>query len=129
MRTYIKSPTAAALEDDNMPVNFACFGRQQYRAGGGRPSGFSLRPYYPPGPIRGDWSWKPDAQAKSQIAEGNSKCTAFAFDQYLAALSPDERYRVLANKKEYVAAHKELLESLERTFQDQMEGYEDKNNI
>lgn len=110
-----------------LPTNFAVHGRRSsYGNAGSKPSGFSIRPYFPQtGEIYNDWSWKPSPEVASAISRGNSKCNGTAFNLHLAGLSDDERQRVLTAKHEYESGHAIRMQSLERVIADQMEGWKE----
>lgn len=129
IHTNIKAVAASALVTKEPQANFSVYGRRSsYGHAGVKPSGFSLRPYFPQtGEVYNDWSWKPDAETRSAIARGNAKCNVAAFNEHLAKLSDQERRRVLTAKHEYESQYFTKIEPLERTFSEQMEGWNEQS--
>lgn len=125
MSNDIKATADSALVTKELQTNFAVHARRSsYGHAGVKPSGFSLRPYFPQtGEVYNDWSWKPDVATRVAIAKGNAKCNAAAFNAYLACLTDEERRRVLTAKHEYESQYFTKIEPLERTFSEQMEGW------
>jgi hypothetical protein len=118
----------------DMTINFACFGRQQYRGSGGgtpRPGG-AVRPYRgSSGATAADWSWKPDAQAKAAIRSGSQKAALWYWEgglsSHLKNLSAAQIRELRTRERRFRDERTVRLAELEQTVEDQQHGWSEQN--